>query len=216
MIHPQTQLRFINEQVGYGVFATAFIPAGTLTYVQDALEIAIPAESRLLQDRAYRPLIDKYATIEPDGRRLISWDIAKYVNHCCRCNTMSTGYGFEIALRDIAAGEQITDEYGLFNLEWEMDLVCDQAGCRRRLQRGDFDAYVAAWDAQVQAALARCLSVEQPLWPFLDAAAVADLMLYLTTGENYKSLATLRPAPAPDYGRFHPPFSDPRLIGFAP
>ena len=28
MIHPDTELRYINEVFGYGVFATSFIPKG--------------------------------------------------------------------------------------------------------------------------------------------------------------------------------------------
>ena len=38
MIHPKTTLRFINEEVGYGLYATEFIPKGTITYVKDSLE----------------------------------------------------------------------------------------------------------------------------------------------------------------------------------
>lgn len=212
MMHPHTRLNFINEQVGYGVFATAPIPAGTITYVADALEIAIPAESALLQNSVYRSLIDKYATVEPGGQRLVSWDIAKYVNHCCHCNTMSTGYGFEIALRDIAPGEEITDEYGLFNLEWEMNLACSHANCRRRLQRSDFDTFAAVWDAQIQAVLPCCLHVEQPLWSLLDGSTLADLIHFLATGEGYKSVTALRSKAATDNGRYLPTPPDTQFV----
>ena len=41
MIHPNTELRFINPVVGYGVFATDFIPEGTITYVKDSLELEV-------------------------------------------------------------------------------------------------------------------------------------------------------------------------------
>lgn len=50
MIHSDTELKFVNPQVGYGVFATALIPQGTIVYVMDSLEISIPADSPLRQD----------------------------------------------------------------------------------------------------------------------------------------------------------------------
>ena len=38
MIHPHTELRFINDEIGHGVVATQFIPAGTITWVLDELD----------------------------------------------------------------------------------------------------------------------------------------------------------------------------------
>jgi hypothetical protein len=38
MIHPDTELRFINEKIGHGVVATKFIPKGTITWVLDKLD----------------------------------------------------------------------------------------------------------------------------------------------------------------------------------
>ncbi|MEX0823486.1 MAG: SET domain-containing protein-lysine N-methyltransferase, partial [Balneolaceae bacterium] len=98
MIHPHTELRFVNQKKGRGVFATRFILKGTITYVKDELEIEIPPDDPRLADPAYRDIIETYSYIDRDGTMVISWDHAKYVNHCCQCNTMSTGYGFEIAI----------------------------------------------------------------------------------------------------------------------
>jgi hypothetical protein len=38
MLHPDTQLRYLNAEVGYGVFATAAIPRGTIVWVRDCLD----------------------------------------------------------------------------------------------------------------------------------------------------------------------------------
>lgn len=38
MIHPDTELRFVTPDIGNGVFATRFIPKGTLTWVRDRLD----------------------------------------------------------------------------------------------------------------------------------------------------------------------------------
>jgi hypothetical protein len=150
MIHPKTELKFINETVGYGVFATESIPEGTIVYVKDSLELVVSPTDYLLHNAEMQEVIEKYSYIDEQGNRIISWDFAKYVNHCCNCNTISTGYGFEIAIRDIAAGEQITDEYGIFNLEKEMSLVCGVSGCRKTIRPDDFDRYYQQWDEKIK------------------------------------------------------------------
>ena len=61
MLHPHTRLQFINDNIGYGVFATGFIPAGTITYVKDALEIELTSESEIVASPAYSDYIKKYA-----------------------------------------------------------------------------------------------------------------------------------------------------------
>ena len=38
MIHPDTELRYVNDAIGYGVFATRHIPCGTITWVRDHLD----------------------------------------------------------------------------------------------------------------------------------------------------------------------------------
>jgi hypothetical protein len=53
MQHPDTELKFVNSQVGYGVFATAFIPLGTIVYARCELDIAILPTSPLVSDPAY-------------------------------------------------------------------------------------------------------------------------------------------------------------------
>ena len=35
MLHPHTELRFVNADIGHGIFATRFIPKGTAIWVQD-------------------------------------------------------------------------------------------------------------------------------------------------------------------------------------
>jgi hypothetical protein len=193
MMHPDCEVRSVNDQVGAGVFATAFIPAGTIVYVEDPLDIVIHPDNPVLQNPILRPTIDKYAVLEPGERRVIGWDAAKYVNHCCQANIISTGYGFEIALRDIQPGEEVRDEYGVFNLGWTMELNCPHAdGCRGSLRPDDFDRYSDQWDEKIQVVLRRALDVPQPLWPLLDAETVAAVRHYANTGEGYQSITMLK------------------------
>lgn len=192
MIHPNTELKYINETIGYGVFAAADIPEGTIVYVKDSLEQVVTPTDYLLHAPEMQAVIDKYSYIDEQGNRIVSWDFAKYVNHCCNCNTISTGYGFEIAIRDIQKGEQITDEYGIFNLDREMQLVCGEHGCRQRIQREDFDRYYQDWDRKIRASIPRLFEVEQPLMPFVDAATRAELDDFFAHPSTYKSVYCLR------------------------
>lgn len=192
MIHPNTELRFINPVVGYGVFATDFIPEGTITYVKDSLELEVSPAEYLLHPPAMQDVIEKYSYIDERGFRIISWDFAKYINHCCNCNSMSTGYGFEIAIRNIFPGEEITDEYGIFNLTESMELVCDKGNCRKMLRPEDFDQYYPEWDQKLKKSLANFQGVEQPLVKFVDESTMKALNAYFADASKYRSVYALK------------------------
>lgn len=192
MIHSKTELRFINDLVGYGVFATETIPEGTIVYVKDSLEITVSPEDFKKHNKEIQDVIEKYSYIDQKGDRIVSWDFAKFVNHCCNPNTISTGYGFEIAIRDIHAGEQITDEYGIFNLEEEMDITCSYENCRKKIGLNDFDKYFAEWDAKIKKSMLRFREVAQPLLTFVNEETKAELEEFLKKTENYKSVYTLK------------------------
>lgn len=192
MIHPKTTLRFINESVGYGVFAADFIPEGSITYVKDSLEQVISPTDYLLHSAEMQESIDKYSYIDENGNRIVSWDFAKYTNHCCNCNTISTGYGFEIAIRDIQKGEQITDEYGIFNLNTELTLVCGEKNCRKKISKEDFDMYYREWDKKIQHSIVKLFEVEQPLLPLIDPATREKLDAFFCNPELYVSVYALK------------------------
>lgn len=195
MIHPDTELRLVNDQIGLGVFATQLIPAGTITFVRDPLDVEVPPDSPLLAHPVLGERVEKYSYIDPSGARIVSWDIGKYVNHSNDCNTMSTGWGFEIALRDIAAGEEITDEYGLFNMQCEMPVYGGACSQRTAVRPDDFDRFADGWDGMVRGALSRLNDVPQPLMSLIDPATHRELMVYLNTGRNYRSVRVLRYRP---------------------
>ena len=186
MIHPSTELRFIGPEVGYGVFATAMIPKGTITYVEDELEVKIPDEQFWNYQKPIRDVLDKYSYIDADGVRILSWDFAKYVNHNCAHNTISTGYGFEIAVRDIQIGEEITDEYGIFNLNSEMECGCGSEVCRKVVAPADFDNLYEVWDAEIKGALPLSKAVEQPLWSLIDPVLLARLEAFFKDSAAYE------------------------------
>lgn len=191
VIHPNTELHFINHKKGRGVFATKAIPKGTLTYVKDALEVVIEQGDKRLSDPLYKELIETYSFIDSDGKRILSWDHAKYVNHCCQCNTMSTGYGFEIAIRDISIGEEITDEYSMFNFPSHIQLHCDKSPCRKFITSDDLKQYYKEWDEIVKSALNQFQKVDQPLSSFLCRKTEVLLNEYIKNGNHYISVLEL-------------------------
>lgn len=192
MIHPHTQLKKVNDIIGYGVFATRKIPAGTVVYAKDALEIQLSPSKYMALDPQTKRIADWYSYIDQRGFRIISWDIAKYMNHCCEPNTISTGYGFEIAVRDIMRNEEITDEYGLFNMTDEMPCHCKSKHCRKSVNGKDFDKYYAQWDSIASKALAKFRDVDQPLQEIIDAKTMFCLNQYLAGKREYASVLSLK------------------------
>jgi hypothetical protein len=192
MIHPDTELRRVNDTIGYGVFARRPIPKGTILYVKDPLEIEVTAEQFAAMDPQYQTIVNWFSYIDEFGSRIVSWDIAKYVNHCCDSNSISTGYGFEIATRDIEAGEEITDEYGIFNLPEPLQCRCGSLNCRRTISDDDWDTHGRLWDKRAKEALKSLAQVAQPLMQFMDTNSYQQLMQYLNSGRSYRSLMELR------------------------
>ena len=198
MIHPNTEVKYINEVVGSGVVATAPLPKGTILYVIDSLEIEVTSKQFNKLDSKLRNIVDTYSYINEKGHRILSWDNAKYVNHKCECNSMSTGYGFEIAIKDIAIGEEITDEYGLFNLPYAISVDCGCVNCRKVVYPNDADTYLYEWDEIVREALSQITNVEQPLWDYIKLKTINELTGYLHGNRPYKSIDALRYRPTLD------------------
>lgn len=177
MIHPHTQLAFISPEVGYGVVATQFIPRGTLTWVLDDLDQRVSAERVAAlgaRDPIYSQHLLRFAYLDQQGDAILSWDHARFVNHSCRPSTASgCDDRFEVAIRDIHPGEQLTDHYGELSAVEPFPCRCGEAGCRgvvRSEDRFQIDTWLRE---RVRQALALCATVEQPLASL--AAAYPDL-----------------------------------------
>ena len=189
MMHPKTEVRFVDPATGYGVFATADIPRGTIVYVRDRLEAAFVARSMNRPGLAEAP--GKTAYADETGVHIVSRDNARYVNHRCDCNIMATAYGFEIAVRDIWQGQEICEEYGLFDLGRDIPLACGCTRCRKQLRPDDLDRFHKVWDEQIRDALSRTADVSQPLMAHMDAETRQRLRAYLCGEEPYQSVAAL-------------------------
>ena len=166
MIHPDTELRFINKTIGYGVVATKDIPAGTITWALDQLDREFTKEEYGKMPPLYKRILDTYTYRNNKGNYILCWDLGRYVNHSFRSNCLSTAYEFEVAVRDIKKGEQLTDDYGYLNLHEPFEGM-DEGTERKVVYPDDLLHYHGEWDAQIQRVFGSIPTVAQPLRPVI-------------------------------------------------
>ena len=167
MMHPACELRWVSDEVGYGVFAGVPIPRGTVTWARDDLDqVVAPARVAALPD-VVRAQVELYSYIDPQGRYVMCWDLGKYVNHSCNPTSRGLGDEAEVAVRDIAAGEHMTSDYAELNIMTRFVCRCGAAGCRGGVGPDDLPQHFREWDQAVQQALPRIAEVPQALWPLL-------------------------------------------------
>jgi uncharacterized protein len=164
MIHPHTELRFVSDSIGMGVFATRRIPRGTITWGLCPLDRVLSQEEVLKLPMLYRPYLDRYAYQDRDGNSVLCWDLGRYMNHSCEPATLCTGFDLDIAIRDIEPGDEITCDYGMLNLDQDFFCHCGMQRCRRTVHPKDRFTFVERWDAQVRDAFRDLTSVDQVLW----------------------------------------------------
>jgi hypothetical protein len=177
MLHPATRLEQVDLAIGLGVVATGPIPRGSITWVKDPLDrVLAPAEVAALPSICAGDL-EHYSWVDRSGNYVLCWDIARYVNHACDPNCLATEWGFEIAVRDIAAGEELTNDYaniGMLPRE-QMRCHCGAPGCRGLVSPLDAAARAPLWSDAIAQAATRLTQVPQPLWTLLPDALQSDL-----------------------------------------
>ncbi|MEZ4721297.1 MAG: SET domain-containing protein [Flavobacteriales bacterium] len=162
MIHPKTELRFISNEVGYGVVATEFIPAGTITWVLDKLDREFsPAEFQTMEP-IYQNILDTYTFRNNNGNFVLCWDNGRFVNHSFNSNCLSTAYDFEVAIRDILPGEQLTDDYGYLNIPHPFRGI-NEGTKRKVVYPDDLLRYYKVWDKKLSAVFHKIPKLEQPM-----------------------------------------------------
>jgi hypothetical protein len=168
MIHPHTELRFINETIGYGVVALKPIPQGTITWALDKLDRKFTPQEVRSMDTLYQEVLDKYTYRNSEGNHILCWDNARFVNHSSHSNCMTTAYEFEIAIRDIEPGEELTDDYGYLNLEEPFEVVPEPGSNRHIIYPDDLLRYYPEWDEKLLKSFPKILNVDQPLFQLLE------------------------------------------------
>jgi hypothetical protein len=166
MMHPDTELRFISPEVGYGVFAVKPIPRGTVTWILCNFDMVFTPGEVAALPAPYQPIMEKYAYTDAEGNQVLCWDHGRYVNHSCDPAILGVGRDFEVAVRDVAPGEEITCEYGGLNLTREMQCCCGVSTCRGVIGRGDVLLLWPELDKCIAQTLRYARQVPQPLLPF--------------------------------------------------
>lgn len=170
MIHPHTELRFINDQIGYGIVALKPIPKGTITWVLDKLDRKFTPQEVNSMDLLYQQVLDKYTYRNAEGNYILCWDNARFVNHSSRSNCLTTAYEFEVAIRDIAVGEELTDDYGYLNLEEPFEVIPEPGSERDIIYPDDLLRYYPEWDEELLHTFPEIMRVAQPLFQLLNPA----------------------------------------------
>lgn len=169
MIHPDTQLGFVSSSVGYGVFATKLIPKGTIIWVLDKLDQEIDESYILSMDDVFREQLLKYSFRNSQGKYVLCWDIARYINHSFNANCILTPYDFVLAARDIHPKEELTEDYGLLNLDESFDCLPETGSDRTQVTPYDLLHFSHEWDQKAVEAMKCFKKVNQPLAKFINS-----------------------------------------------
>ncbi len=176
MLHPHTELRFVSPEIGYGIFATAFIPKGTITWVKDELDRIIPKEKIKEFSPANLENLLKYTYRTSTGDYFFCWDLTRFVNHSFTPNSMLTSLGFEIAIRDINIGDEMTNDYGTLNIIEKFQCAHSPSTNHREFVcPDDLQRFHAKWDLMIDSAFSFINKVNQPLENFLSTDQTKEI-----------------------------------------
>ncbi|HLA54630.1 MAG TPA: SET domain-containing protein [Flavobacterium sp.] len=189
MIHPDTELQFINDVIGYGVVAKKLIPKGTITWVQDELDQVFTPQKAAQLSPLMQEYLETYCFTNNVGNHVLCWDNAKFVNHSFNSSCMSTAYDFEIAVRDIHPGEQLTDDYGYLNISEPFEVV-DEGTDRKVVYPDDILRYYAEWDQSIKDNMDAMAIVDQPLKKFIPNETWQEFQKVMSGNAELKSLLT--------------------------
>lgn len=164
MIHPHTELRYINDAIGYGVFATKLIPKGTIVWALDDLDQILDEKNVNQLDPLRQGNVKKYSYRNQHGKYVLCWDNGKFVNHSFHPTCAATAYEIELASRDIYPGEELTDDYGTLNLDEPFYCLPENGTDRTVVLPDDLLRYHAQWDRLAAEAFRSFLQVDQPLF----------------------------------------------------
>jgi len=209
MFHPHAQVIDLGGDAGLALVATRPIPAGTVMWVLCEFDIVLDRARVAELSRPYRAILDRYAFVSPTGDCILQWDHARFGNHSCDAICHSVGYDVEIAVRDVAPGQQITTEYGNLNRDFHFRCGCGAPRCRTIVRQDDCLRFGAEWDEQVADALPRYRQVEQPL-----AAVLSRRVDTLAILEGRRSPSQSRSFYCPRH--WQPDLSPPPELGLRP
>lgn len=171
MIHPDTEVRWINEHVGKGVFATRLIPRGTIVWTQCDFDIVMSSEKLTVMPKPYRDIASVYGYVSQTGETILCWDEGRFVNHSCDPSMLSLGHKVEIAVRDIEPGDELTCDYGTLNYSSALHCLCASPLCRGKILAEDALDFDAIRQEKLINGVRAAATVAQPLLQFVQDLA---------------------------------------------
>lgn len=177
MLHPMTELRLVSPAIGLGIFATQDIPRGSITWVRDTFDQVFSPEAVRALGGQHARILDHFGYRDGRGNTILCWDHARYMNHSCASTNLSPGWDFEIAVRDIPAGSEMTDDYGGLGLERPFACLCGSEVCRKHVLPDDHARLATGWDARIAETLKLLRTVNQPLWDLVAEKADVEAVL---------------------------------------
>lgn len=108
---------------GVGVFAAEPIAKGQrVSRFDPGFDRLIPREDYEKAPPFLKTLLDRYAFPHPDDLDLIVYEVdnSRFMNHSPAPNTDFSDFAAGVALRDIAAGEELTCDYTSFFAQYEL------------------------------------------------------------------------------------------------
>jgi uncharacterized protein len=101
---------------GYGVFAAARIPRGTVVWEFDPeADWALTEAEMSAFPARLREQMEAWTYLSEDGMYILCSDGAKFMNHSFEPNCDDEGPKYTVAARDIEVGEELTCDYRAFD-----------------------------------------------------------------------------------------------------
>lgn len=134
---PTLDARSRPEKGGYGIFAHAPTPAGTVLLVWGGAIVNGDGLQRVPDD------VRRFSVQVEEDLYLVSLegpDAADYLNHSCDPNAGFDGQIVVVAIRDIAPEEEVCIDYAMCDSSPydEFDCACGAATCRGRVTGNDW------------------------------------------------------------------------------
>lgn len=133
---PRLEVRPLAVKGDYGVFACEDVPAG---------ELLVMWTGRLMTPEQFDrlPPLQRSRSVQVEEQLYLvptRTEPGDFVNHSCDPNAGLSGQTALVALRDIAAGEEITYDYAMTDGSPydEFDCRCGAPNCRRRVTGEDW------------------------------------------------------------------------------
>lgn len=163
---------------GRGYFATTDIPLGTIVYFYGESDIRYsPEQFEKLEPDVKKRVMD--FAVEDEFGNWVETSTGAFTNHSCDPNIMPifiNGIYFDIAIKDIKKGEEITIDYSLFfsSQKWQMECHCGSNNCRHFVGFGlEINPDVEKmWQQNLNLAVANINNIAQPLFDLTDKLAI--------------------------------------------